>query len=69
MIEELIHRETSVMAYKFLNKLAPDYLSSCISELSEPHACELRISATYLLIPRMKMSYGQKSFAFCGAKE
>ena len=29
-IEERIHREASVMAYKCLNKLAPDYLSSCI---------------------------------------
>ena len=55
-IEELIHRETSVMAYKCLNKLAPDYLSSCISKLSDRHTHELRNS-------------GQKSFAFRGSKE
>ena len=30
-IEELIHRETLAMAYKCWNKLASDYLSSCIS--------------------------------------
>ena len=68
-IEELIHREASVMAYKWLNKLVPDYLSSCMSKLSDRHARELRNSATDLLIPRMKTFYGQKSFAFRGAKE
>ena len=50
-IEELIHRETSVMAYKSLNKLAPAYLCSCISNLSDRHTRELRNSATDLLIP------------------
>ena len=68
-IEELIHGETSVMAYKCLNKLAPDYLSSCMSTFPDRHARELRNSATDLLIPCMKTSYGQKSFAFRGAKE
>ena len=34
-IEELIQRETSVIAYKCLNKLVPDCLSSCISKLSD----------------------------------
>ena len=68
-IEVLTHRETSVMACKCLNKLAPDYLSSCIFKLSDRHKSELRNSATDLLIPRMKTSYGQKSFAFHGAKE
>ena len=68
-IKELIHRETSVLAYICLNKLASEYLSSCISKLSDRHRRELRSSATDLLIPRMKMSYGQKSLAFRGAKE
>ena len=68
-IEELIHRETSVMTYKFLHKLAPDYLSSWILKLSDHHTRELRNSATDLRIPRMKTSYVQKSFAFRGAKE
>ena len=67
-IKELIHRETSVIAYKCLNKLAPDYLSSCISKLSDRHARKLRNSATDLLILCMKTSYGQKSFALRGAK-
>ena len=68
-VEELIHHETPVMEYKCLNKLAPDYLSSCIFKLSDRHTRELRNSATDLLIPRMKTCYGQKSFAFRGAKE
>ena len=53
-IEELIHRETSVMPNKCLNKLAPDYLSSCISKLSDRHTRELQNSATDRLILRMK---------------
>ena len=68
-IEELIHRETSVMAYKCLNKLAPNFLSSCISKLSDRHTRELRNSAADLQIPFMTMSYRQKPFAFRGAKE
>ena len=68
-IEKLIHHETSVMAYKSLNKLAPDYLNSCIFKLSDRHTRELWNSATDLLIPGMKASYGQMSFAFRGAKE
>ena len=27
---ERIHRETSVMAYKCLDKLAPEYISGCV---------------------------------------
>ena len=68
-IEELIHRETSVVAYKCLNKLAPDYLSSWISKLSNLHTRELQNSAIDLLIPRMRTSYVQKSFAFRGINE
>ena len=38
-MEELIHRETSVMAYKCLNKQVPDYLGSCISKLAPSTHC------------------------------
>ena len=69
MEHELIHNETSFMAYKYLKKLAPEYLSSCIAKTSDRHTREFRKSATDLLILRMKTSYGQKSFAFRGAKE
>ena len=62
--EELILLETLVRAYKCLNKLAPGYLSSCISKLSDRHTHQLRNSVTDLLIPRMTTSCKQKSFAF-----
>ena len=68
-IRELIHRETSVTTYKCLKNLALDYLRSFISKLSDRHTRELRYTATDLLIPRMKASYGQKYFAFRRAKE
>ena len=67
-IEELIHPEASVMAYKCLNKLAPDYLSSFISKLSDLHTRELRNSETDLQIPRMKTSYGQNPWLFVEQK-
>ena len=57
------------MAYKCLNMLAPEYLSGCISKLSDCHIRDLRNSATDILTPRIKTSYRQKSFAFPGAKE
>ena len=55
-INELIHRETSVMTYNCLNKVAPDYLSSCISKPSDRHSRELRNSATDLLIAMVSLS-------------
>jgi len=61
-MEELIHRERSVMAYKCFKKLAPDHLSSCTSKLSDCH--ELRNSATGLLIPRMKNILWAKIICF-----
>ena len=69
MIGVLIYQETLVMAYKCLNKLAPEYLSGCLSKNSDYHLRVLRKSETDLLISLMKKSYGKNSFAFCGAKE
>ena len=57
------------MAYICLNKLAPEYLRGCISKHSDYHIRDLPNSATDLLIPRMKTSYEQKSFAPRGVKE
>ena len=67
-IKELIHCETSVMAYKCLNKLAPNYLSSFISKLSDFHTHELWNSVTNLLIPCMKMLYEQNPLLFVEQK-
>ena len=67
-VEALIHRETSTMAFKCLNNLAPEYLSGCFSKLSDCHNRSLRNSKTDLLLPRMRTSCGQQSFAYRGAK-
>ena len=67
-VETLIYRETSTMAFKCLNNLAPEYLSECFPKLSACHNRSLRNSKTDLLLPRMRTSYGQKSFAYRGAK-
>ena len=66
IIGEHIHRETSVMANKCLTRLAPGYLSGCISKLSDYRRRDLSDSLTDLLITRMKISCGQKAFAFRG---
>ena len=68
-VRELFHRETSVMAYKCLIKLIPEYLSGFHYKLCDYHPCVLGNSETGILIPRMKTFYGQKFFAFRGAKE
>ena len=56
------------LCHKCLNKLAPDYLSSCILKLFDRHTRELRNSATDLLIPRMKASYGPSPLLFVEQK-
>ena len=52
------------MAYQRLNKVAPDYLTSCISKCSDCHTRELRNSAIDLLISLMKTSYGKNPLLF-----
>ena len=67
-VEKCTHHETSTMAFKCLNILAPEYLSMCFSKPSDCHNPGLRNSKTNLLLPQMRTSYGQKSFAYRGAK-
>ena len=67
-IEQLIHRETSTMTYKYLNQLAPAYIRGCFSKFSDFHIRFLRSSGTDVLIPRMRTSNGQKYFAYRGTK-
>ena len=67
-IGKLIYREMSSMAYKCLNRLAPEYLSGCFSKLSDYHTRVLRTCKIDLLISRMKTSIVQQSFAYWGAK-
>jgi len=64
-----MHYEKSVMTYNCLNKLAPEYLNGYSFNLSDYNTIDLLNSATDLLMPRIKASYGQKSFAFREANE
>ena len=66
-VETTIHRETSTMAFKCLNILALEY-SVCFSKLSDCHNRGLHNSKPDLLLPLMRTSYRQKSFAYRGAK-
>ena len=63
-----IYPDTPTMAFKCLNNSASEYLSGCLSKLSDCHNHGLRNSKTDLLLPRMRPSYGQKSFAYRGAE-
>ena len=67
-IETLINRETYKMVYKSLNELAPENLGSIFHKLSDVHARVLRDTKCNLAVPKMRTAYGQKSFAFRGAK-
>ena len=66
-IEKLINRETCTMAYK-LNELAPENLSNIFHKLSDVQTMVLRDKKCNLAVPKMRTAYGQKSFAFRGAK-
>ena len=67
-IETLINRETCTMVYKSLNKLAPENLGNMLHKLSDVHTRVLRDTKCNLAVPKMRTAYGQKSFAFRGAK-
>ena len=66
--ETLINRETCTMVYKSLNELAPENLGSIFHKLSDVHTRVLRDTKCNLAVPKMRTAYGQKSFAFRGAK-
>ena len=66
-IEKLINREICTMVYKSL-KLAPENLGNIFYKLSDVHTRVLRDTKCNLAVPKMRTAYGQKSFAFRGAK-
>ena len=69
-IRELIDFETSKTLYKSLNALAPGYLQNIFQKVSEATNRQLRNSnKTYLRLPLLRISAGQKSFAYRGAKD
>ena len=67
-IEKLINRETCTMVYKSLNELAPENLGNIFHKLCVVHTRVLHDTKCSLAEPKMRTAYGQKSFAFRGAK-
>ena len=62
------NRETCTMVFKSLNDLAPENLGNIFSKLSDVHTRILRNTKCNLAVPKMRTAYGQKSFAYRGAK-
>ena len=56
------------MVYKSLNELAPENLGNIFYKLSDVHTRILRDTKCNLAVPKMRTAYGQKSFAYRGAK-
>ena len=56
------------MVHKSLNELAPENLGNIFHKLSDVRAGVLRDTKCNLAVPTMRTAYGQKSFAFRGAK-
>ena len=67
-MKDLINRETAKIVFKHLNNRTPDYLSHLFLRNSERSTVNLRNADTNLLVPYMKISNGQKAFAFRGAR-
>ena len=56
------------MVYKSLNEFAPGNLGNIFHKLSDVHTRVLHDTKCNLAVPKMRTAYGQKSFAFRGAK-
>ena len=56
------------MVYRSINNEAPDYLSTLFERLSQNTIKELRNTKTYLKLPLLKASYGQKCFSYKEAR-
>ena len=67
-IAEMIRQESASMVYKAINGQAPTWLSSLFNSISAVTNRILRNSNLNLRPPRMKMKFGQNSFAYRGAK-
>ena len=67
-VPDIIKQETATNVFKSIYGLAPTYLSTLFTRNATREIVSLRTSETDLLLPRMKMSNGQKAFSFCGAK-
>ena len=61
------HNIMATMMHKCINKLVPDYLADMFKSRSQVHNRQTRSSGA-LDIPLCRLSTGQRSFAFRGAK-
>ena len=68
IIAEVIRQESGGMVYRAMNSQAPPYLSRLFNSISAVTKRTLRNSNVHLRHPRMKMKFGQNSFAYRGAK-
>ena len=65
-----IQYHASIMMYKSLNNLAPDYMMDLFNKVSESHSRNLRsVENDLLMIPFSKTRYYDRSFAIQGAKQ
>ena len=65
-----IQYHASIMMYKSLNNLAPDYMKDLFSKVSESHSRNLRsVENDLLMIPFSKTRYYDRSFAIQGVKQ
>ena len=65
-IKQLIDAEAVEIVYKALHNEAPKYLKELFHRLSDIQNRELRNSKTDIHIPLLRISSGQKSFAYMG---
>jgi len=59
--------DKSVMMYKIVNNMLPDYLSSHFIFLSDTLTYNLRDSDSSLAIPRPRTNYCKRSLSYSGA--
>ena len=65
-----IQYHVSIMMYKSLNSLAPDYMMDLFNKISESHSRNLRsVENDLLMIPFSKTRSYDRSFAIQGAKQ
>ena len=66
-VNDRIYLNDAVMMYKCINKLVPDYLIEKFTLRSQTHTRNTR-QCDQLNIPRCRLTTGQRSFTYRGAK-
>ena len=66
-VKDRLSLNDAIMMYKCINKLAPDYLADKFVQRSHIHNRNTR-SRNQLVIPRCRISTGQRSFVYRGTQ-